>query len=99
MLTDLLVAGLMVAAAPDLLHPGAAKASPLAEPSAARAVPALCPGEARARYQIALLEAHAAYAAMAPFSFARTGPGSAPPATHGRMEKDAAEREADRCKS
>jgi hypothetical protein len=86
MLTDFLVAGLMVAATPNLPGSGGSKPAIPEEHSQALAVAPACQAESR----IALLEAHASYAAMPPFSLARLSPGPANPAKTGPREKDAA---------
>ena len=85
MLTDLLVAGLMVAATPNLPDSGGSKPTIPEKNSEARTDAPACESESR----IALLEAHASFAAMPPFSLARLSSGTANPARTGPREKDA----------
>lgn len=90
MLTDLLVAGLMVAAAPHAPGPETAKAPVRAPHSQAASGPQACHGEAREGTTMALLEAHASFAAMPPFSLARLGAAAGVQPGTGTREKDAA---------
>jgi hypothetical protein len=85
MLTDLLVAGLMVAATPNLPGPSESKPTIPEKHSEARTDAPACQPESH----IALLEAHASFAAMPPFSLARLNSGTANPARNGPKEKDA----------
>ncbi len=79
MFTDLLIAGLMVALAPDVPAPSPAKPAAPEQRSEAPAGQAHCEQEGSAGSRAALLEAHATYAALYPFSLARQGGGSATP--------------------
>jgi hypothetical protein len=92
MITDLLVAGLMVAVAPDVPAPSPAKHATPERYSEASGGRAHCSEEGIAGSRAALLEAHATYAALSPFSLARQGGGSATPT--GSKAKNA-----DGCKS
>ena len=81
MLTDLLVAGLMIAVAPDLAPPSLVKPAAPEQRSDTAAGPGPCQGDQHKEARIALLAAHASFAAMHPFSLARLGagaPGSTP---------------------
>ena len=99
MITDLLIAGLLVASAPDLLPSDSLKSAPLEHRSDAARGVRTCPGEAQDRSRNALLEAHAAYAAMAPFSLARIAPGSAPVIQDPAREVVAADKGSSGCRS
>lgn len=92
MLTDLLVAGMIVALASNVPAPSPAKPAAPEQRSEAPAGQAHCAQEGSAGSRAALLEAHATSAALYPFSLARQGGGSATPT--GSKAKDA-----DGCKS
>jgi hypothetical protein len=94
MLTDLLIAGMMIAVAPDLPILGVARPAAQEQRTEAVTGASLCQGNERTGSRIALLEAHASFAALPPFSLARLGAGAAGSAPLVSKAKDAA-----RCKS
>lgn len=94
MLTDLLVAGLMVATTPHPPDFGTAKSpAPTPRGQAVSGVHA-CQEEARNGARNALLEAHASFAALPPFSLARLGA-----TTGGSSQPVAKDKESPGCKS
>ena len=96
MITDLLVAGFLIAAAPGLPPHGTPKpAEHLPQPAAAAPL-ALCAARTPAASQMALLEAHARSGGFTPFSLARIAAGS-PASASG--EDATKENEAAQCKS
>lgn len=90
MFTDLLVAGLVVALAPNVPAPSPAKPATSQQRSEAPAGQSHCAQESSAGSRAALLEAHAGYAALSPFSLARQG---------GATPTGAKAKDADGCKS
>ena len=76
MITDLLVVGLLVAAAPDLPIVGAIKPPTPEQRSEETTGAGACHKAAGPGSRAALLEAHASFAALPPFSLARVGAGS-----------------------
>lgn len=96
MITELLMTGLMVAAAPGALSHEATKPVQDTPRGESHAVQPQCLAEARAASQAAMLEAHARFAALPPFSLARIGSGS--PATASSDDSPKA-KDAPLCKS
>ena len=72
MLTDLLIGGLLLASSPAQAADVGVQPAPASLRSDARPGTPPCVELSRASGRSALLEAHAAYAGLAPFSLART---------------------------
>ena len=83
MITDLLLAGLLLASSPDLSSLGSPHPAPVGLRSDARQIVQACTGDSRTPGQQALLEAHAAYAALHPFSLVRIPPAAGAKAAPG----------------
>lgn len=78
MITDLLVAGLLVASSADLAPAGGGRPATAGAHPASQSEVALACADPRASDRAALLEAHAGYAALPPFSLARAPLPAAP---------------------